>query len=63
MDWVAFVNQIIVILGIPTIIGSAILLGRKLEILDRVQKSIDDEIRPDLKDLRDRFNSRWIKMK
>ena len=44
MDILNIINAVIVGIGIPTIIGAAIYLGRKLQILD------------DLKDVRDKFS-------
>jgi hypothetical protein len=55
MSWILILNQIIVVIGIPAIIAAVIMLGRKLEVLDRLEKSLDTEIRPDLKDVRERF--------
>jgi hypothetical protein len=55
MSWISVLNQVIVVIGIPAIAGAVMLLGRKLEVLDRLEKSIEQEIRPDMKDMRERI--------
>jgi len=50
-----WVNTIVVLLGLPAIIASLIFIGRKLQTLDSLKKEVDDNIRPDLKDVRERF--------
>jgi hypothetical protein len=49
------INAVVVSLGIPTIVGVLIVIGRKLEVLDSVKKEIDNNLRPDLKDVRERM--------
>ncbi len=51
MDGIDFINKVIVVVGLPTIIGACIYVGRKLQVLDDVVKTIDDSIKPSLKDL------------
>ncbi|MDB5237183.1 MAG: hypothetical protein JWL88_285 [Parcubacteria group bacterium] len=55
MSWFVLLNQIVLVVGIPTIIAALVFVGRKLEILGRLEKSIDGELRPDLKDVRERI--------
>lgn len=42
-------------IGVPTLVGAAIVIGRKFQILDSLSVSITSEIRPDLKEIRERF--------
>jgi hypothetical protein len=57
MTALQWVNAIIVFLGIPTIAGVLILIGRKLELLDGLKDELRDNIKPDLKDVRERFSA------
>jgi len=53
MDILQIVNTIVVTLGLPTIIVSSIFMGKKLNALDTVESDIK-EMKPDLKDVRER---------
>ena len=55
MDYLTFINQIIVIVGVPTIIGACIYIGRKLQILDTLDNTLRTEITPDIKNVRERL--------
>lgn len=50
-----WINTIIITVGVPAIIGSLIFIGQKLQVLQTLKKEIEDNIRPDLKDVRERF--------
>lgn len=56
MDLLQIVNAAIVIMGVPTILGASIFIGRKLQILDILERSINNKIKPDLKDVRERLS-------
>lgn len=45
------------IIGVPSIITGLIFAGRKLQVLDTIEDDLKDNIRPDLKDIRERFAS------
>lgn len=49
MDAFSIVNGAVVIIGIPTMVGVLISIGRKLQTLDTLDKDVDD-IKKDLKD-------------
>jgi len=55
MNLLQIINAVVVTLGLPTLIAACILIGRKFQIIDTLQKAIDDDIKPDLKDVRERF--------
>lgn len=52
LEWV---NTVVVALGLPTVLGAFLYIGRKLQLLDNLKNEIDDNIRPDLKDVRERL--------
>lgn len=52
LEWV---NTVVVALGLPTVLGAFLYVGRKLQMLDSMKHEIDDNIRPDLKDVRERL--------
>ena len=52
LEWV---NTFIVALGLPTVLGAFLYIGRKLQVLETLKKEVDDNIRPDLKDVRERL--------
>ena len=56
MDWITLLNQIVVVFGVPALLGAAIVIGRKFEILDRLERTVDMELVPDIQDLRIRFS-------
>ena len=47
--------ELINAIGIPSMVAALIFIGAKLNTLNRVQKDIEDVIKPDLKDVRERF--------
>lgn len=57
MEWSALqvVNAVIVSVGVPAIVASLIYIGRQLQTLETVRREVDQNIRPDLKDVRERF--------
>lgn len=55
MSLLQIINTAVVSLGLPALLGACILIGRKLQILDRLDKIVDKEIRPDLKEVREKF--------
>jgi hypothetical protein len=57
MNILGIINSIIVGIGIPSLIGALILIGKKLQILDTLSEEINNNIRPDLKDVRERFSA------
>lgn len=57
MNWLIIINGLVVAIGIPTIIGALIFIGRKLQILDSIETDLKDNLRPDVKDVRERLSS------
>lgn len=57
MDTITLINRAIVSLGIPTIVAVLIYIGRKLQALDGLEKTVEKEIKPDLKNVRERFSA------
>ena len=55
MTIIEWVNAVIVALGLPAIIVVLVAIGRKLQVLDTLQSEVERNIRPDLKDVRERF--------
>lgn len=55
MDPLQWTNAIIVVLGLPTILASFMFIGRKLQVLESLDGDITNNIKPDLKDVRERF--------
>ena len=53
--------KIIMAIGIPSIIGSCIYIGRKLQILDDLQKSINN-LRKDISEIRNEIRKVWEKI-
>lgn len=43
--------------GLVTLVGSLLYIGRKLQVLDSIKKEIDENIKPNLQDVRERFAS------
>ena len=62
MNWIQIVNGLVVVIGIPTLIGVFINIGRKLQILETIEGDLKENIRPDLKDVRERFSALEGKM-
>jgi len=56
MSVLEWVNAAIVALGLPTVLGAFLYVGRKLETLDTLKSEVDNNIRPDLKDVRERLS-------
>lgn len=54
-EWIKILNAIVVLIGIPTIVKVLVDTGKKLEKIDSVSKTIEGEISPGLKDVRERF--------
>lgn len=55
IDWISLLNAIVVLVGVPTTIKVLIDIGGKLKTLDVIEKDLSENIRPDLKDVRERF--------
>jgi hypothetical protein len=55
MEIVNVINLVIVIVGVPTIVGTLIYIGRKLQILDDLKYIIKEKIEPNLDDTRGRL--------
>lgn len=55
MTALQWVNTAIVAIGLPTIVSALIYIGRKLQVLDNLKDEVDTNIRPDLKDVRERL--------
>ncbi len=55
MDWIQIINGLIVIIGIPTIAGVLISTGKKLNTLELIEEDLKDNVRPDLKEIREKF--------
>ena len=50
-----FISVSIAIIGIPLIVKTLIDFGKKLKTLDDIETDLKNNIRPDLKDIRERF--------
>jgi len=50
-------NGLVVLVGVPWLINLLVGIGRKLQILDHLEKTVNEEIKPDLKNIRERFGS------
>ncbi len=55
MNLLEITNTVIVVIGVPTTLAAALFVGRKLQILDLLEASINNEIKPELKDIRNRL--------
>ena len=55
MTWLQVINALVVAIGIPTIVKVLMDMGARLKTLDILEKDIRDTIKPDLKDVRERF--------
>jgi hypothetical protein len=55
MEIVNVINLVIVIVGVPTIVGTLIYIGRNLQILDDLKYIIKEKIEPNLDDTRGRL--------
>lgn len=55
MNVIEIINGIVVVIGVPTIVGVLISADRKLNTLDSIETDLKDNIRPDLKNIRERF--------
>ncbi len=62
MSTLDVINKIVVFVGIPSIITGCIFIGAKLNILGTLDKDVREVIKPDLKDIRERFFSLEGKM-
>jgi len=40
MNWISVLNEIVVIIGVPTIVGVFIFIGRKFQVLDDLVKTV-----------------------
>lgn len=47
--------EIINTIGIPTVLGAFLYIGTKLKTLDKLESDVENVIKPDLKDVRERF--------
>ncbi len=57
MTVLQWINTLIVGLGLPAVVAGLIFVGRKLEMLESVRREMDENVRPDLKDVRERMSS------
>lgn len=55
MTVLQWVNTAIVGLGLPSVVAGLIFVGRKLEMIDSIKREVDENVRPDLKDVRERM--------
>ena len=55
MTLLGIANAVVVTIGIPTIVGLFVFIGQKLQILDSLESTINSEVKPDIKDVRDRL--------
>lgn len=55
MNLLEIVNSIVLTIGIPTLVAAAIYIGRKFQVLDSLEEIIKHEIRPDMRDMRERL--------
>lgn len=54
MTILPWINSIIAVVGVPTIIGVLLLVGRKLQVLDTIHRDIEQSVKPDVKNVRER---------
>jgi hypothetical protein len=57
MNFLEALNAAVVLVGVPTIASVLLSTGRKLQKLDDLGSAIEEEIKPDLKDVRERFSA------
>lgn len=55
MQIIQWVNALVVAIGLPAIVAALVIIGRKLQVLDDLHREVEHNIRPDLKDVRERF--------
>jgi hypothetical protein len=55
MNWLQIINTLVVIIGIPTIVNTLLSMGGKLKTLSDIEEDIKTNIKPDLKDIREKF--------
>lgn len=51
--------KVLIGIGIPSLIGASIYIGRKLQILDEIEKDIEQDIKPPLKEVERRVAILW----
>jgi hypothetical protein len=57
MTVLQWINTLVVGLGLPAVVAGLIFVGRKLEMIDGIRREVDENVRPDLKDVRERMAS------
>lgn len=57
MDTLTVLNRLIVSIGLPSIVAVLLYIGRKLQTLDTLEKTVEKELKPDLKNVRERFSA------
>ena len=57
MNALEIINAVVVVLGLPTLLAACLYVGRKLQILDTLEETIREEVRPDLKEIRERLEN------
>lgn len=55
MNIIHVINAAVVAIGIPLIIKAFLSIGWKLKTLDNIENDMQVNIKPDLKDIRERF--------
>lgn len=55
MDILSWLNSIVIIIGVPTIAGALLFIGRKLQLLDGLEQTVKARLEPDVRDLRERL--------
>ncbi|MBU0661280.1 hypothetical protein KKG22_03820 [Patescibacteria group bacterium] len=56
MDLLQIANALVVMLGIPTILGAFLVIGKKFQKLDDLSNTINNRAIPDLADVRERMS-------
>lgn len=56
MNWIDILNKAVIFIGVPTIIGFLVSVGKKLQTLDDVKQALNQKVLPDLKNVRERFS-------
>ncbi|MFA6158433.1 MAG: hypothetical protein WC763_02290 [Candidatus Paceibacterota bacterium] len=55
MNTLEWINTLVVMIGLPTIVGALLSIGGKLKTISDFEEDIKGNIKPDLKDIRERF--------
>jgi hypothetical protein len=57
MNWLNILSGLFALVGLPTIILAFINIGKILKTVEVIENDLKQNIRPDLKDVREKFSS------